>query len=266
MAFEWLIVSQDGPVTTIVLNRPEVMNAIHMPMHHEMQAALDAFAADDSQRICVIRGAGERAFCAGSDLKYAVRAREAGIELQKLYPARGYAGLIERFDLDKPLIAAVNGVAVGGGFEIVLACDLVIAASNARFGLPEPLVGQIATGGGMHRLARQIGLKPALGMILTGRMVEAAEALGLGLVNEVVPPAALDEAVKRWVNMILRAAPGSLRAAKQSTYRGLDEPSLADAIRKQDTYPAVIEWRAGDDKAEGARAFAEKRPPRWTLT
>ena len=152
-----------------------------------MQDALDAFAADAEQRVCVLTGAGERAFCAGSDLKYAAGS-DAGLSAGKrAYPRSGYGGIAERFDLTKPVIAAVNGVALGGGFEIVLACDLVIAAETALFGLPEPLVGAIALGGGLHRLPRQIGLKPALGIILTGRKVGAAEGKTLGFVNEVVP-------------------------------------------------------------------------------
>jgi enoyl-CoA hydratase/carnithine racemase len=264
MDFTFLIVSQDGPVTTIVLNRPEVMNAIHTPMHFEMQAALDAFDADPAQRVCVIRGAGERAFCAGSDLKYSATMRAAGRHDEIIYPTCGYAGLIERFDLTKPLIAAVNGIAAGGGFEIVLACDLAIATANARFGLPEPLVGQVATGGGMHRLVRQIGFKPAMGMILASRMVDAEEGQRLGFINEVVPPKELDSVVASWVDAVLRGAPAAVRAAKQSVYRGLDQAPLADAIDSQERCDAVIAWRASDDKIEGIRAFAEKRPPRWT--
>ncbi len=258
-----IIVESEGGVTMIRLNRPQVMNAIHTPMHHELQAALDAFAADPAQRVCVLTGAGERAFCAGSDLKYATKMMQAGRRDEMTYPANGYAGLIERFDLDKPVIAAVNGVALGGGFEIALACDLIVASDNARFGLPEPLVGAMALGGGVHRLARQVGLKQAMGMILTGRIINAREAKELGLVNEVVAPDGLDIAVRRWVEAILKCSPAALAASKQSVMRGLDEPSLAAAMARQDDYPAFARLRASPDSREGPRAFAEKRAPRW---
>ena len=256
---DFITVEARERVTTITLNRPEVMNAINPQMHMELQAAFDGFAADPEQFVCVVTGAGERAFCAGSDLKAAVH---SGVG-QSAYPANGYAGLIERFDLAKPVIAAVNGLALGGGFEVVLACDIVIAADTASFGLPEPLVGAVALGGGVHRLARQIGLKQAMGLILSSRRVSAAEGQRLGFVNEVVAPAELHAATARWVADILRGAPLAIRASKQAALRGLDEPSLADAIRNQADYPAFAAWRAGEDTKEGPRAFAEKRPPVW---
>ena len=239
------------------LDRPEVMNAINPPMHGEMQAAIDAFAADEVQRILVITGSGERAFCAGSDLKWAA-AGDIGV-----YPKDGYGGLIERYDLDKPIIAAVNGVSLGGGFEIALACDLIIASENAVFGLPEPRVGAVALGGGIHRLARQIGLKRAMGMLLACKRLSASDGYELGLVNEVVPPARLRAAVERWCEEILLGAPLSIRASKQSAMRGLDEPSLASAISGQSDYPAFIAWRNAEDTREGPTAFAEKRSPVW---
>jgi crotonobetainyl-CoA hydratase len=252
-------VTTQGAVTTVTLQRPEVLNAIHRPMHEELEAAFDAFAAADDQYVCVVTGAGDRAFCAGSDLKRAAATGSIGGG----YPRHGYAGLIERHDLWKPLIAAVNGIAFGGGFELALACDLIIAADTARFALPEPLVGAVALGGGLHRLARQIGLKPAMGMILTSRRVDAAEALRLGLVNEVVPAANLPAATDRWCNEILSGAPLAIRASKETVMRGLDEPSLAVAIGKQQDYPGFARWRAADDTREGPRAFAEKRVPVW---
>ena len=256
---EFITVEARDHVTTITLNRPQVMNAINPQMHHELQAAFDAFAADPQQFVCVVTGAGERAFCAGSDLKAAVN---SGVG-QTAYPRNGYAGLIERFDLAKPVIAAVNGLALGGGFEIVLACDIVIASETASFGLPEPLVGAVALGGGVHRLVRQIGLKPAMGMILSSRRVSAQEGERLGFVNEVVPAGELQAAVARWCEQILRGAPLAIRASKEAAMRGLDEPSLADAIRSQASYPAFVAWRGGEDTKEGPRAFAEKRPPVW---
>ena len=153
---EFITVATTDRVTTITLNRPEVMNALNPAMHVELQETFDTFAADPDQFICVVTGAGDRAFCAGSDLKAAVTNGHRG------YPKNGYAGLIERFDCPKPIIAAVNGVALGGGFEVALACDIIIASESASFGLPEPLVGAVALGGGVHRLARQIGLKQSI--------------------------------------------------------------------------------------------------------
>lgn len=134
-----IIIEKADRVTTITLNRPEVMNAVNAAMHHELQRAFDDFSSDPAQHVCVVTGAGDRAFCAGSDLKAA-----ANDGASMAYPEGGYAGLIERFDCDKPFIAAVNGVALGGGFEIAMACDVVIATETARFGLPEPLVGAVA--------------------------------------------------------------------------------------------------------------------------
>ena len=259
MSYQFIDVTTQGRVTRITMNRPEVLNALHAAMHDEMQAALDAFAADGEQWIGVITGAGPRAFCAGSDLKAAARSRISA----KQYPKSGYAGLIERFDLDKPLIASVNGVAMGGGFEVALACDIIVAADTARFGLPEPLVGAVALGGGMHRLARQIGLKQAMGMILGAEAVSATEGMRLGFVNEVVQATQLNAAVERWCERMLRGAPLSIRASKETVMRGLDEPSLQAAISAQENYPAYLQWRHAADTVEGPKAFSEKRKPNW---
>jgi crotonobetainyl-CoA hydratase len=258
MHYQTLTVDHRGNVTHLVLNRPEVMNAINQQMHDELEHAFDAFAADDSQYLCVVRGAGGRAFCAGSDLKSIATRNEPHV-----YPQHGYAGLIERFDLDKPLLAAVDGVAVGGGFELALACDLILATERSRFGLPEPLVGAVALGGGMHRLARQIGLKQAMGLILTGDLIEAAEGQRLGFVNAVVSPEAFEQEIDRWCTRILRCAPLATRASKQSVMRGLSEPDVQAAMAAQSRYPAFADCYESEDRLEGARAFAEKRPPVW---
>ncbi|USG62635.1 enoyl-CoA hydratase-related protein [Sneathiella marina] len=260
MSYDYISVTTDAHVTRITLDRPEVMNAINKPMHAEMQSALDGFAADAAQYICVITGRGERAFCAGSDLK--AIAQSDGLK-RHVYPKNGYAGLIERYDLDKPVIAAVNGVALGGGFEIALACDIIIATDTARFGLPEPLVGAVAIGGGMHRLARQIGLKKAMGLILSAESIDADKGERLGFVNEVVSPKDLEEAIERWCSSILRSAPLAIRASKETVMRGLDETSLEAAMDGQANYPAFATWRNAEDTLEGPKAFAEKRKPNW---
>lgn len=256
---KFIDVKIDGHMTMVTLNRPEVMNAINSAMHDELQAAFDTFAADSQQHICVVRGAGERAFCAGSDLKAAIK------DGHRDYPKDGYAGLTERFDCPKPIIAAVNGVALGGGFELALACDIIIASESASFGLPEPLVGAVALGGGLHRLARQIGLKQSMGLILTSKRVDAAEGYRLGFVNEVVPATELDSAIARWCAEILRASPIAIRASKETVMRGLDAGGVEVAMANQAHYPAFAAWAKSEDAKEGPRAFAEKRPPVWNV-
>jgi len=256
---QFVDVRRDGAVTTVTLNRPEVMNAINPEMHQQLQTAFDAFAADPDQSVCVVTGAGDRAFCAGSDLKAAA---QSGLPPE--YPRSGYAGLIERFDCDKPFIAAVNGVALGGGFEVALACDIVIASETASFGLPEPLVGAVALGGGLHRLARQVPLKQAMGAILTSRRISAAEGWRMGFVNEVAAPADLHAVTQQWVADIIRASPVSIRTSKAVVNRGLAEDSIATAMRNQKAYPEFVAWRASEDIKEGPKAFAEKRKPNWT--
>lgn len=247
-------IHKDGAITRLTINRPEQMNSITPQMHRDMQVAFDDFAADDSQHICVVTGAGDRAFCAGSDLK-------SGIG--KDYPEGGYAGLINRFDLAKPVIAAVNGFALGGGFEVALACDIIIASDKASFGLPEPKVGAVALGGGLHRLPRQIGLKNAMGLILSSRRVSAEEGYRMGFVNEVVPAEDLDAEVEQWCEDILGGAPFAIQASKMTVQRGLAEETLEAALAAQEDYPEFARWRNCEDAFEGITAFAEKRKPVW---
>jgi enoyl-CoA hydratase/carnithine racemase len=161
----------------------------------------------------------------------------------------------------KPVVAAVNGVAMGGGFEIALACDLIVASERAVFALPEPRVGLAALAGGIHRLPRQIGLKHAMGMLLTGRRVSAEEGLRLGFVNEVVPHAELIPAARRWAEAICECSPLSVRASKQAALCGLDAPSLREAVGGR--YEAMGTLLRSEDFVEGPRAFAEKRKPQW---
>lgn len=257
MAYEFVKVERDGPVTTVTLNRPDVMNALHAPAHHELHEVFDAFAADPDQWVAIVTGAGERAFSAGNDLKHQAGGGKMGM------PPTGFAGLTSRFNLSKPVIAAVNGVAMGGGFEIALACDLIIASEAATFALPEPRVGLAALAGGLHRLPRMIGQKQAMGMILTGRRVSAAEGQALGFVNEVVPPGELLAAAKRWAGQICELSPMSIRASKEAVYKGLDEPTLEAAIIGQMKYPAIQALFASEDIKEGPMAFAQKRAPQW---
>ena len=256
MAYEFIKVDREGPVTIFTLNRPEVMNALHSPMHFELDEAFNAFAADPDQWVGIVTGAGERAFSAGNDLKHQATGGKMGS------PPSGFAGLTSRYDLDKPLIAAVNGVAMGGGFEIALACDLIIAAEGAVFALPEPKVGLAALAGGLHRLPRQIGLKRAMGMILTARRVSAAEGKDLGFVNAVVPAADLLDEARKWAAMIAECSPMSIRASKQAVMQGLEQ-TLPDAIGGQFKFPAVSALFKSEDFVEGPMAFAQKRAPQW---
>jgi enoyl-CoA hydratase/carnithine racemase len=257
MSYEFVRVEREGPLTIVTLNRPALMNALHQPAHEELGAVFDQFAADSEQWVAIITGAGERAFCAGNDLRHQAAGGGLG------WPASGFAGLTSRADLNKPVIAAVNGVCVGGGFEIALACDLVIAAEYVSFALPEVRVGQAAVAGGLLRLPRQIGLKQAMGMILTGRKVSAAEGKALGFVNEIVPAAELMPAARRWAGQILEASPMSVRASKEAVRKGLDEPTLDAALQNQFRFPAIRAMFKSADFVEGPRAFAQKRAPQW---
>jgi enoyl-CoA hydratase/carnithine racemase len=255
MSYQFCTVQDEGRLRIVTLNRPEVLNALHADANDELAAVWDDFAARDDLWVGIITGAGERGFCAGNDLKV-----QAGGKRRPNGPC-GFAGICNRFDLAKPLIAAVNGVAMGGGFETALACDIIIAAENAIFALPEPRVGLIAGAGGVHRLPRSIPIKQAMGMILTGRRVPAREGFELGFVTEVAPEGQALQAAKRWAAMILECSPMAVRASKQASYRGMDEPTLEQAMRT--VYPAQRENMESQDYVEGPKAFAEKRKPNW---
>ncbi len=252
---ETVLSAVDGQVLTITLNRPEKRNALTPEMHFALQAAFDGFAADEALKVCLLTGAGDRAFCAGSDL--------GGWNDARGYPKCGYGGIASRFDLDKPVIALVNGLALGGGFELALACDIIIAAETASFGLPEPRVGAIALGGGIHRLVSQIGVKRAMAPLLTGRAISAAEGRELGFVEEVVPIGSLEETGRRLCRDILANAPLAVRLTKELAYWGLDQPTLADALTGQSELAAYKRWLGAEDTHEGPRAFMERRAPNW---
>lgn len=244
----------DG-VLWITIDRPAKMNALLPDMHDALADVFDAFAGDDSLHVAVVTGAGERAFCAGSDL--------AAFNAGKPYPASGYGGLAQRFDLAKPVIAMVNGLALGGGFELALACDMIVASDTAVFGLPEPKVGLFAIGGGIHRLVRQAGLKQAMGPLLTGRNIPAAEGLAMGFVSDIAPANELRARVEDLCAQIMANAPLAVRLTKALAMWGLDQPSLADAMAHQKDHPLFEPWRQAEDTAEGPKAFAEKRKPQW---
>jgi crotonobetainyl-CoA hydratase len=251
---EFCSIEKHDHVFVVTLERPERLNALHPPANAELGEVFDAFAADDDAWVAIITGRG-RGFCAGNDLRYQAEGGE------RVPTPRGFGGLTSRFDLTKPVIAAVNGVAMGGGFEIALACDLIIAAETATFALPEPRVGLAALAGGLNRLPRQIGAKRALGMILTGRHVPAREGLELGFVNEVVTGEEVMLAAQRWAQQICECAPLSIRASKDVVYRSLDTASLEESMSSR--YESVKAMVSSEDFVEGPKAFAEKRKPNW---
>lgn len=259
MAYEYAIYEKRDRIAYVTVNRPEVMNALHPLASKELGEIWDDFAADDDVWVAILTGAGDRAFSAGNDLK--ATASGTGRLPAGSSPSGGFGGLTDRYDLFKPVIGAVNGWAMGGGCEMALACDILVASDRARFGLPEPRVGLYAGAGGVHRLPRQLPLKIAMGMMLTARDIDAQTAHHYGLVNEVVPHDQLMEAAERWANEVLQCAPLSVRGSKEAAMRGLDMP-LRDAIHGE--YEWIKRHRASQDVVEGPRAFSEKRAPRWT--
>ncbi|XOV88661.1 MAG: enoyl-CoA hydratase-related protein [Pseudomonadota bacterium] len=253
----------DGHVAWITLDRPEAMNSLNPQLRWELSQHFDEVEKNDDIWIAVVTGAGERAFCAGADLKHRAIERDASEADRAKWRqmATETRSLNERWYFPKPVIAMVNGFALGGGLELAMSTDIIVAADHAEFGLPEPRRGLIAGAVGVHRLPRQIGLKPAMGYLLTGRHMTAARAYELGLVNEVVPLEALrDKVENEWLPDILRCAPLAVRATKEATMRGLDLP-LAQAFYTP--YEAELRRQQSEDALEGPRAFAEKRSPDW---
>ena len=254
---EYCLVEKNNRIMKVSINRPDRLNALHPMANLELAEVFDDFATDEAMWVAIITGEG-RAFSAGNDLRYQA---EGG---KRPSMPLGFAGLTARFDLVKPVIAAVNGVAMGGGFEIALACDLIVASENAVFALPEPKVGLAALAGGLNRLPRQIGTKRALGMILTGRHVSATEGEKLGFVNEVVPSDELMSRTYELANEIIACSPLSIRASKDAVYRSLDFASLEESMKDMRTnYAAIKAMINSEDFIEGPKAFAEKRPPNW---
>jgi crotonobetainyl-CoA hydratase len=246
-------------VAHVTIDRPQVMNAIDRETEAELDRIWTAIEDDRSVRVVVLTGAGDRAFSAGADMKNS--GNQSGLEYWAAPRAGGFGGIALRETLDVPVIARVNGVALGGGFEMVLGCDLAVACEEASFGLPEPRVGRLPLDGGMTLLTRQIPFRAAMGILLTGRRVAAREALALGLVNEVVPRVELDAAVERWVGEVLACAPLSIRAIKSVTRRTAHLTAREAQAQK---LPALVEALASEDSQEGVRAFREKRAPVWS--
>jgi enoyl-CoA hydratase/carnithine racemase len=256
MAYQFATYEKKDRIGIVTINRPERMNALHPPANFELHEIWNEFERDPDVWVGILTGAGDKAFSAGNDLRYTA---EHGRDMVRSAES-GFGGLANRTTCWKPILAAVNGFALGGGFEMALACDIIIAADHARLGLPEPRVGLMAGAGGVHRLPRMIPQKIAMGYILTGRQMGAQDAHRLGVVNEVVPLAELMPTAMKWADEILECAPLSIRASKQAALMGLGHP-LDLALRM--TYTEAEKMRRSEDTIEGPRAFAEKRTPRW---
>jgi acetyl-CoA C-acetyltransferase len=262
---EFCTLEKEGHLLVVTINRPKSLNALHAAAHIEFNDVFDDFERDPDLWVAIVTGEG-RAFSAGNDLVATAKGTKAPRGTKP--PAGGFGGLTTRYDMQKPIIAAVNGIAMGGGFEIALSCDLIVASEKAVFALPEPKVGLFAAAGGVLRLPRLIGMKRAMGMMLTGRRVSAAEGYELGFVNEVVPGGNEEclLAAKKWAHQILECSPMSIRATKQAAMRGTyhDGGDLAKAYADQRKLPATIALFKSADSKEGPRAFAQKRKPNWT--
>ena len=245
-------------VAYVTINRPEVLNALHPPAHHELKQIWQQFIDDQDLWVAVLTGAGDRAFCAGTDLKY----RSSKEDKDTLSAPAAKSGHILDYCW-KPIIAAVNGFAVGGGLELALQCDIIIGSENARFGLPEPRRGLLADEGGVVKILRRVPYHLAMGTVLTGRIFDVNEAYRIGLVNEIAPKDALMKTVSRWVEEIVQCSPLALQAAKQVARTSLDLDQDA-ALNRMDTLERVKALRFSEDYIEGPQAFAEKRKPVWT--
>lgn len=255
-AFKYCTVERREHVLTITLNRPEVLNAMNPEAHFELEEVFNLYSSDPDMHVAIITGAGDRAFCVGTDLKELARTGD------HRKPPGGFCGITTRFNLFKPVIAAVNGLCLGGGTEIVAACDLAIASERAEFGLIEPRVGLAALGGGaLQRLAREMPMKDAMMLVLTGKRINAHEARRISLINEVVSHEDLLPAARRLALEILSCAPLAVQASKQVMLQSRDMPEMKDSMLAN--YEAAEKMLSSHDAIEGPLAFAEKRKPNW---
>lgn len=255
MSYDFVIYDKrpDEHLAVVTINRPDVLNAVNVAATSELTEVWDDFANDPQLWVAILTGAGNRAFTVGNDLK-----DKSATWPPKRGPA-GWGGLVTRFELNKPVIAAVNGWALGGGLEICLACDIIIAADNAQFGCTEARIGGVPTNA-IHRLVRQIPWKSAMAMLCTAKPIDAQEAYRVGLANEVVAADQLMETAERWAQEICLSAPLGVQAAKEVARLG-DGLSVEAAMSQ--SYEAIQRVRGSEDSKEGRRAFADKRAPQW---
>ena len=255
--YKFCSVERAGWVLKVTINRPDVRNALHPPANEELTGIFNAFEKDENLRVAILTGAGTQSFSSGNDLKYMASGNPMYI------PKMGFAGLTSRTKRLKPVIAAVNGLALGGGLEIAMACDIVVAADHAKFGLPEVKVGLFAGAGGVQRLPRQIGKKAAMEMMLTGQPIDCEKALTLGLINYAVPADELMAKAEKLAYYITQASPSAIQSTLKLYHETADYASEDAAV----TAPHNIfdDLLNSNDFWEGSRAFVEKRKPKWTI-
>jgi len=254
---EVVLFERRGNIALLTFNRPKARNAISPEVSQAMAGFLDEIEADDALRAVVLTGAGE-VFCAGADLKVVAQGRAMDIARGK----GGFAGVATR-DFAKPMIAAVNGPALAGGFEVVLSCDLVVAADTSRFGIPEAQRGLMAAAGGLIRLPKRVPLAIALELAMTGDPIDASRALQLGLVNDVVPG---DSVMSSALALAARISVNGPLAVRNTLKMVREASDLTEADAWPRNYELAIEVFSSKDSIEGATAFAEKREPQWTGT
>lgn len=255
MTYENIIFQVEEGIATIIFNRPKALNALNDALLDELSMALDKIASDEAIRVLILTGAGEKSFVAGADITELARFNP----LQgKQFSSKGQLIISKLQDLAIPVIAAVNGFALGGGSEIALACDFIYAAETATFGLPEINLGIMPGFGGSQRLPRLIGINLAKEMIFTGKMIKADEALAMGLVNKVCPAPALMDEVRKTAKIMAAKGRVSLRAAKQAINSGLNVELGVGLKIECDAFSMCM---TSEDAKEGTQAFLEKRKP-----
>jgi enoyl-CoA hydratase/carnithine racemase len=263
MSYETLLYEVRNHIAYVTLNRPEVMNAISYQMTREIIDLSERVVADPDVRVVILTGAGERAFCTGLDLKERAATSDEAPPFERRRQRRRRA-IVSHHQaiaaIDKPVIAAIRGYAVGGGLELALACDLRICSDDARLGMLEVRRGRLGGAGGTQRLPRLVGKARALEICLTGELIDAQEAYRIGLVNKVVPAAELMAGAERYAELITRGAPLSVIAIKEAITHGLELP-LEEGLRLEAELAQMLGQT--EDQKEGARAFAEKREPVW---
>lgn len=255
MAYNNLIFKITDQIATITINRPKALNALNTEMLNELLHAVESVAANEEIRVLILTGSGEKAFVAGADIAELAELNSLGA---KFFASRGHKTMAAIESLAIPVIAAVNGFALGGGLELALSCDFIYASENARFGLPEITLGIIPGFGGTQRLSRIIGKNRAKEMIFTGKMISAQEAAQMGFVNQVVPAETLMETVSKTASAMASKGRFSLNQAKQTINQGLDVDLRTGCRMEIDAFALCL---SSEDAAEGTRAFLEKRKP-----
>ncbi len=257
--YENLLVERDGPALIVTLNRPKVLNALSHAVLTEIDRAVDEAAGDDSVRAVIITGSGDRAFAAGADIAE-LQALDSALAGQR-HSHDAHRLLHKMIDLPKPIIMAVNGYALGGGCELAMAGDLILAADSARFGQPEINLGIIPGFGGTFRLPRLVGRLKAMEMVLLGEMIDAQEAHRIGLINEVVPAAGLMERAREWAGKIASKSPATVALVKRAVNEGLEVDAHSAAGLEAVYFGTAV---GTEDRREGTAAFLEKRQPNFS--